>query len=261
MTSNQGGGSPLSRSPSHDSLFSYGSSVDTNLEQVVRSSPACLSQANDHGPDANTPLSTTTQTASIEPSPVATATPRQEDDPISGLAWAEDGLSVYPTWTVEPTIEAIIATLRSAVGFDNEYAVRFLHEGTLSKLYDVSFDNQDFVMRISLPVCPRAKTESEVATLDWVNRHTALPVPHVRAYDSSRNNPLGFEWVLMTKLEGKPLSGCWSAMSTGCKERIVRQIAAFSATTFHQSFHGGIGSVFKTSHGYTIGTPVSMALF
>lgn len=261
MTCNQGDSHRLSRSPSHDSLFSCSSSVNINTEQAANSSPTYLSQANRHGPDTNTntPLSTTTQETSIDPSPTAPVTLRQETIPT--LRWAENGLSVYPTWTVEPTMEAIIATLRSAVGFNNEYTVRFLHEGTLSKLYDVSFDNQDFVMRISLPVCPSAKTESEVATLDWVNRYTALPVPRVRAYDSSQNNPLGFEWILMTKLDGKPLSECWSAISTGCKERIVRQIAAFSASTFNQSFDGGIGSVLKTSHGYTIGKPVSMALF
>ncbi|KAI1276813.1 phosphotransferase enzyme family-domain-containing protein [Xylaria sp. FL0933] len=172
--------------------------------------------------------------------------PWLEDHPTCGLAWAKRGLSLCPEWEVEPTVESVVATLEVAIGCNQQYDVRFLHEGTLSKLYDVSFGNQAFVMRVSLPVHPRAKTEAEVATLDWVYQHTRLPVPRVRAHDSSRNNPLGFEWILMTKLEGKPLSECWSSVTMGSKERLVKQIAGFSRSTFRQPFRGGIGSLYKT---------------
>ncbi|KAI0114306.1 kinase-like domain-containing protein [Nemania sp. FL0031] len=171
----------------------------------------------------------------------------RKEDPACGLTWVKDGLSVRPVWTVEPTIESIIATLKITIGFDKEYRVQFLHEGSLSKLYDVSFDNQAFVMRVSLPVCPRAKTEAEVATLNWVHQHTPLHVPRVRAYNSSRDNPLGFEWILMTKLEGTPLSKCWSSVTIGSKERLVQQIATFTASTFNQQFYQGIGSIFNES--------------
>ncbi|KAI1109589.1 hypothetical protein F5Y14DRAFT_444572 [Nemania sp. NC0429] len=170
------------------------------------------------------------------------------------VVWAKDGLSIYPTWMVEPTVQSIVATLNMAIGVHHEYDVRFLHGGAMSKLYDVSFGGQAFVMR----------TESEVATLDWVRRHTRLPVPHVRAYDASRNNPLGYEWLLMTKLKGKPLSESWSSVTIGLKERIVIQIADFVASTFNQPFHDGIGSLFGATgnaggHGWTMGESVSMA--
>ncbi|KAI1125493.1 phosphotransferase enzyme family-domain-containing protein [Nemania abortiva] len=168
-------------------------------------------------------------------------------DPACGLAWSRGGGYTFATWTVEPTIESIIATLKTAIGINKEYDVRLLHKGASTKLYDVTFDNQAFVMRVSLPVCPRTKTEAEVATLDWVIQHTPLPVPRVRAYDSSRDNPLGFEWILMTKLEGTPLSQCWSSMTIGSKERLVKQIAAFAASTFDQPFDDGIGSIFKAA--------------
>ncbi|KAI3330305.1 phosphotransferase enzyme family-domain-containing protein [Ustulina deusta] len=171
--------------------------------------------------------------------------PWLEDDPTCGLAWVKDGLGLYPTWRFEPTIESIVATLKIAISFNQEYDVLFLHEGTFSKLYDVSFGNQAFVMRVSLPVHPHAKTEAEVATLDWVRQHTHLPVPRVTAYDSSRNNPLGFEWILMTKIEGKPLSERWWSVTPGSKERVVKEIAAFSASTFGQPFRGGIGGIYK----------------
>ncbi|KAI0856829.1 phosphotransferase enzyme family-domain-containing protein [Xylaria cubensis] len=178
-------------------------------------------------------------------------------DPTGGVAWINNGLCRYPIWTFEPTIQSVVATLKVAIGPDHEYGVQMLHNGSLSKLYTVSFDNQAFVMRVCLPLCPRTKTEAEVATLSWVSQHTGLPVPRVRAYDSSRNNPLGYEWVLMTKLEGKPLSSCWSSVTMGSKERLVKQIAAFSVSAFRQPFHEGIGSIFKTNsnlnnHAYVI---------
>ncbi|KAI0967154.1 phosphotransferase enzyme family-domain-containing protein [Xylaria arbuscula] len=215
----------LTRSPSHDSLFE----------------------------DQETPSD-----ASLAPPSWLT------DDPACGLTWVKDGLSLYPKWEFELTIESIIATLKSALGVTQEYKVRFLHEGALGKLYDVCIDNQSFVLRVSLPVHPRLKTEAEVATLDWVDKHTPLPIPRVEAYDSSRDNPLGFEWILMTKLEGRPLSECWECVTLGSKERLVKQIAAFSASAFRQSF-SGIGAINKERSekndcSYIVGEVVSMAL-
>ncbi|KAI1172642.1 phosphotransferase enzyme family-domain-containing protein [Nemania sp. FL0916] len=231
MADIQEGERQLERSPSRDSLF------DDDLEKPASSPsqlPSWLSKRDASSSD----------TAATKPD---RAPPCLRDDPASGLAWVKNGLLLSPTWTVEPTAKSIITTLEMAIGSNNEYRVRFLRKGTLSKLYDVSFSNQGFIMRVSLPVCPQIKTEAEVATLDWVNEHTALPVPCVRAYDSSRNNPLGFEWILMNKLVGKPLSECWSSVSFGAKKSLVGQIAAFAASTFTQPFHDGIGSIFKAA--------------
>ncbi|KAI0437060.1 phosphotransferase enzyme family-domain-containing protein [Xylaria telfairii] len=227
------------RSPSDDSLFGGASDHGQSPSQVTLTNAA--------NPDEKRPID-------ISPTP----------NPIYGVTWVIDGLSQHPTWTVQPTVESIIATLKIAIGRHHDYSVKLLHDGKLSRLYDVCFDNQAFVMRVCLPVCPRAKTEAEVATLSWVSQHTSLPVPRVRAYDSSQNNPLGYEWLLMTKLEGKPLTACWPAVTMGSKERIVKQIAAFSVSAFRQPFHQGIGSIIKTrsgsnGHAYGIGELVSMA--
>ena len=53
------------------------------------------------------------------------------------------------------------------------------------------------IMRVAIPVEPFFKTESEVATMDYVRKHTSLPVPRVLAYDSSTSNQVGFEWIVM----------------------------------------------------------------
>ncbi|GAP90388.1 putative kinase-like protein [Rosellinia necatrix] len=247
------------QSPLHDSLFGGDSDRESNLEESARS-PSRVADQHD---------AINTVDALIIP-------PLQSlgDDQARVSNWEKDNPYLYSTWVTEPTIMSIVTTLKEAIGTDKEYTVQFLHDGVFSKLYDVSFDNQAFIMRISLPVWRHAKTESEVATLDWVGRYTSLRVPRVRAYDSLGNGPLGFEWILMTKLEGKPLFECWESVSMGLKERLVKQIAVFSASTFNQPFHGGIGSIYQpcmtnidevapnpNASIHAVGEAVSMALF
>lgn len=43
---------------------------------------------------------------------------------------------------------------------------------------------------------------SEVATLRYVREHTSLPVPIVKAYSTSGENPIGFPYVIMTAVLG-----------------------------------------------------------
>ncbi|TGJ82505.1 hypothetical protein E0Z10_g6271 [Xylaria hypoxylon] len=234
MTDKQEEDGQQERSPSYDSLFG-GRDVDFNLKSSARS------------PSQSTPVNTTSpqedEETRINSSEALPLWPGS--DPTTSLSWVKHGLGVYPTWTISPRVESIVATLKLAMGSDQDYAVRFLHEGAVSKLYTVFIGSEAFVMRVCLPVHPGAKTETEVATLNWVLQHTPLPVPRIIAHDSSRDNPLGFEWVLMSKVEGRPLSESWWSTSLGSKERLVKQIAAFSAATFEQPLRGGIGGLYK----------------
>lgn len=67
---------------------------------------------------------------------------------------------------------------------------KFFAEGAFNKLYLIRaiHSRQDFLMRIALPVDLCFKTESEAATLEYVRRHTTIPVPKVIAYHSSSQN-------------------------------------------------------------------------
>jgi aminoglycoside phosphotransferase len=84
-------------------------------------------------------------------------------------------------------------------------------------------------MRVSLPVDPFFKTESEAATLAYVGRHTSIPVPKVIAYDSSSNSKLGFEWMLLEKIEGVPLSSIWEKMPFDSKVSLTVEITNLQA--------------------------------
>ncbi|KAI0846652.1 kinase-like domain-containing protein [Daldinia vernicosa] len=192
--------------------------------------------------------------------------PPHHDNPAYGLQWIRDdsSFSARPEWTLEPTVDAIILTLQKIVGPDKEYMVQHYWNGVYSKIYRVSYDEIRLVLKISLPVCPKSMTESEVATLQWIKENTHLPVPKVRHYDSSRDNPIGFEWILMDYIDGIPLSQCWESITQGSKERIVKQIAEYAAISFTRQFRG-IGNIYPSeSHQSNIqprvGEMASMAM-
>ncbi|KAI0380006.1 kinase-like domain-containing protein [Hypomontagnella monticulosa] len=170
-----------------------------------------------------------------------------KQDPTYGLQWTNDSSNflVKPVWTVEPTVQSIISTLQEAIDPSSKYTIEHLWDGAYSKIYAVSVGPEQFVMRITLPVCPKTMTESEVATMKWVNDNTNLPVPKVKCYDSSRDNPLGFEWILMGRVDGVPLSHSWNQISQDAKQRIVKQIADYAAICFEKQFRG-IGNIYPS---------------
>jgi len=67
-------------------------------------------------------------------------------------------------------------------------------------------------MRVAIPVEPFFKTESEVATMEYIREHSSIPIPQVVAYSPSASNPLGFEWILMEMIEGVTLGRVWDQM-------------------------------------------------
>jgi hypothetical protein len=119
------------------------------------------------------------------------------------MDWRVEATYTAPRWMVVPDISDIEAIARHHL-FPNadrssaeELTVTFLAEGSFNKTYTVDTKTKSllksYVFRVSLPVEPGDKVRNEVATLDYVKRHTKIPVPAVIAYDSSSNNVLGFE--------------------------------------------------------------------
>ncbi|CAI7643739.1 unnamed protein product [Penicillium bialowiezense] len=161
-----------------------------------------------------------------------------------GLEWVEETFGLEPRWTVEPEIEGIKQTVQSFRP-SSTVEVAFLAQGAFNKLYDVKIDDESFIMRISLPVDPCHKISSEVATMDWIQRTTSIPVPRVITYQSSRDNAIGFEWILMTKMPGKPLGEVWRSLSVpfDVKSRLVKELAASSACLFQNQLQG-IGNIY-----------------
>jgi hypothetical protein len=181
-----------------------------------------------------------------------------------GLRWQANLFGAKPAWTEEPSI-AIIENLASKhLGLDNDeccIATAFA-EGAFNKLYTITCSKGDFIFRVALPVAPHVKTLSEVATLFFVREYTTIPVPHVIAFNADVTNELGFEYIFMTRLDGRPLREKLHSLSWLKKDLLVQQIADFLAHLSRLKFPE-IGSIYPASndHSFTVGETVLPAFF
>lgn len=155
--------------------------------------------------------------------------------------WAEDNANLRELLRAAETTLLLQGELtHEMVG---HCSIEFVAQDAFHRSYVVSTGQDDYVIRLTLPIVPNLKTESEVAMLEWVARHTGLTVPHIYDHESNPSNYLGIEFILMSKPRGKPLAALWRDLDFPAKEEIVRRIAAFASETFQKKTHR-VGSLF-----------------
>lgn len=167
--------------------------------------------------------------------------PRDSQD---GLAWDDTGWGPEPRWTQEPQLDDIECVCRRVLQVQplRPCTVTFYEDTAFTKLYLIACDDQSFLLRVTLPVNPHDKTRGEVATLRWVREHTNIPVPKVIAFDDSRDNSIGFEWILMDFMPGVPAYQRWRTMSWEQKLALTKRVAEFQVQLF---CNGASGLPFK----------------
>ncbi|KAK0617783.1 phosphotransferase enzyme family-domain-containing protein [Bombardia bombarda] len=169
-----------------------------------------------------------------------------------GLVWDSSGLDVEPRWAREPNIAAIERVCRRHLNAD-DCAVFFHTAGAFNKLYLVDTSSRGrFMMRVSLPVDPHNKTRGEVQTLQLVQRQTDIPVPKVVAFDDTSDNDIGFEWILMQLMPGRPVYYRWRRMTMQQKELLVSRVVDFQAQLYRLG--SGSSSSSRSSHRETLRT-------
>lgn len=156
-----------------------------------------------------------------------------------GLQWDDEG---DPEWSNEPSIDTMKKLIRQHLNLTDEPQVTFFAEGAINKLYAFDCARGRFLMRVTLPVAPGVKTDSEIATMAFVRKETNIPVPQIVAHDSDLHNELGFEWIIMERVQAQPLQEVWHQMSWLKKHLIVQQLAAYWSELFKIRF-AGIGSI------------------
>jgi len=98
---------------------------------------------------------------------------------------------------------------------------------------DCENDPQRYVLKICGNVWTKLKTESEVCAIELVHRHTTIPLPQIIGYSSDKSNEFEIEWIVMTRLEGKPLRSSsndkdiWPQLTIQQQKSIIDQLAQY----------------------------------
>ncbi|KAF8872513.1 hypothetical protein BD779DRAFT_1572541 [Infundibulicybe gibba] len=97
--------------------------------------------------------------------------------------------------------------------------------------------------RVARRFMPRRKTESEVATMQYLRENTDIPVPTVYHYDSNPYNRLGGEFILMSKASGIPLAQVFHSLPYNDLVQLLKNLAALVIPLFSHRF-SAIGSLY-----------------
>jgi len=177
----------------------------------------------------------------------------------NGLRWNTDGIHRIPEWTREPEIATVAQIAYQALQLTEEEIklsrTRYLTEGAFNKIYVIECSETNYIMRISLPVDPKQKTLSEVATLEAVALGTKIPVPHVIAYDASSSNAIGFEWILMQYMQGTPLEEMWDKLDWPSKTGLISELTKWMVQLFSMRFNK-LGALYVGTDGNML-TPLN----
>lgn len=68
------------------------------------------------------------------------------------------------------------------------------------------------------------KTESELATIEYVRKHTTIPVPEVFLVNHNENHVVGAAFVVMERTEGKMLCDIWDGLTLEHKIIVIGQL-------------------------------------
>ncbi|KAF8157135.1 hypothetical protein B0H34DRAFT_712357 [Crassisporium funariophilum] len=141
--------------------------------------------------------------------------------------------------------------------------ITFLSAGTFHKAYLVTLvDRVELVARVARRFMPRLKTESEVATINYLRQNTSVPVPTIYHYDSNPFNRLGGEWILMSKASGIPLSRVYHGLGYNDLVKLLKNLATIVIPLFAHRF-SEIGSLYfgpDPRLNVASGTPTPKAL-
>lgn len=154
----------------------------------------------------------------------------------------------------EPDIQQIQETVQQYISFiapeTESISVELLAQGAFNQAYNITAQNkvtgfhQEYIFRVALPIYPHYKVESDVATTEFIRYMTTVPVPVIYAFDSSPNNKLGFEWMLMEKVNGTMLWNVWDTMDYSTKQELNRVVANWMDQLSRLKFNQ-IGSLYS----------------
>lgn len=88
------------------------------------------------------------------------------------------------------------------------------------------------------------RIESEVATMEYAERYTNIPLPHVCHYSVDAGGDVRSPYILMTKVEGTPLASVWDDMDDEKRRIVLRQVIGVLLELWSHRFDK-VGALFK----------------
>ena len=175
----------------------------------------------------------------------------------SGCGWVDPRVELtqkHINWDVLSTIPCKTYGVASAHWGEFTWGgynlVRFLHLDDAGKTIIVArvplCSLEGLSSEQSIVLCNRIS--SEVATMEYVQTYTHIPIPHVIHYSAEADGGgVGSPYILMSKVDGVPLSSLWDDMEDDKRDEVMRQVIDIIMDLSSQRFDK-IGALFK-SHG------------
>lgn len=164
------------------------------------------------------------------------------------VAWEptpERGGALLPKWRIEPSIQQVTAGAlkychHASLQSNNLQVERFAG-GYFSRCYKLSSVDSHGIQRcavlgVQAPVMPWYRTQSQVATMQYIRENTRAPIPKVFAFDSSTENPMSFEWVLMEHMEGEPYEKVAKTMTFDERLRLYGELGKYMSDISKHTF-------------------------
>ena len=99
--------------------------------------------------------------------------------------------------------------------------------GFINPIYFLSTKaGTDLVLKITHPLWPIRKTVNEATVIKFVANSTSIPVPEIITWSASKEE-LGYEYILMKRVRGKPLSSFFASLTKEEQMSYLDQMADY----------------------------------
>ncbi|CRG83496.1 hypothetical protein PISL3812_00847 [Talaromyces islandicus] len=139
---------------------------------------------------------------------------------LRGLKWAHTLWGLECRWATKLDKSSIKEAAKAALHLPESCGVTFLAKAAYNKLYIVESDNNEAVVKVTH--WTKMENSRRSFHLQWLAQTTNLPIPRVLAYHIERSNVVGFEWIIMNKILGKPWVNIWKELSFTYTDNITR---------------------------------------
>ena len=124
--------------------------------------------------------------------------------------------------------DASIIALFKSIGLPQPHEIKRARvKAEYHAIYFMSLNSpkpEQLVLRVSGPHLPKIKTENEAAIMQWVSKNTTIPIPRVTRYDSSTENPIRHEYILLSRDLGQSASDVYAEIDNAQVEAIIDQL-------------------------------------